>query len=99
MKKYISVLAIFFIFQFGLFGQKEGYPTVMPKPKPNERSNVETVTINKEKFYINCVDFSDSHDGEKSLALAMNKMSDEELLKILKEQLIVGEIVYKKNKD
>ena len=47
MKKYISVLAVFFIFQFGLFGQKEGYPTEMPKPKPIERLNVETVNVNK----------------------------------------------------
>jgi hypothetical protein len=96
MKKYISVLAIFFIFQYGLFGQKEGYPTVMPKPKPFERSNVETVIVNKEKFYINGVDFSDSHDGEKSLALAMNKMSDEELLAFIKEYLLVDNRILEK---
>jgi hypothetical protein len=96
MKKYISVLAVFFIFQFGLFGQKEGYPTEMPKPKPIERLNVETVNVNKEKFYINGVDFSDSHDGEKSLALAMNKMSDEELLAFIKKYLLVDNRILEK---
>jgi hypothetical protein len=87
MKNLVLVLSLFF--SFNSFGQKEGYPTVMPKPKPIERSNVETVTVNKEKFYINGVDFSDSHDGEKSLALAMNKMSDEELLAFIKKYLLV----------
>jgi len=87
MKNLVLVLSL--LFSFNSFGQKEGYPTVMPKPKPIERSNVETVTVNKEKFYINGVDFSDSHDGEKSLALAMNKMSDEELLAFIKKYLLV----------
>lgn len=96
MKKYISVLAVFFIFQFGLFGQKEGYPTVMPKPKPIESSNVETVTVNKEKFSINGIDFSDSHDGEKSLALAMNRMSDEDLLAFIKKYLLVDNRILEK---
>jgi len=87
MKKLVLVLTL--LFSFNSFGQKEGYPTVMPKPKPIERSNIETVSVNKEKFYINGVDFSDSHDGEKSLALAMNKMSDEELLVFIKKYLLV----------
>jgi hypothetical protein len=87
MKNLVLVLSL--LFSFNSFGQKEGYPTVMPKPKPIERSNVETVSVNKEKFYINGVDFSDSHNGEKSLALAMNKMSDEELLAFIKKYLLL----------
>lgn len=87
MKNLVLVLSL--LFSFNSFGQKEGYPTVMPKPKPIEKSNVEKINFNKEKFYINGIDFSDSHDGEKSFALAMNKMSDEELLAFIKKYLLV----------
>jgi len=45
MKKLVLVLTL--LFSFNSFGQKEGYPTVMPKPKPIERSNIETVSVNK----------------------------------------------------
>ena len=87
MKKLVLVLSL--LFSFNSFGQKQGYPTVLPRPKNIEIQNVEKVNTNKEKFYINGVDFSDSHDGEKSLGLAMDKMSDEELLEFIKKYLLL----------
>jgi hypothetical protein len=48
------------------------------------QKNVDTVKVNKEEFIINGVDFTTSRDGEKSLALAMDKLSDEELLEIIR---------------
>ena len=49
----------------------------------------------KDSLTTNSVGGFDSNQGEQSLIRYLDKMSDEQLLKLLKEQLIIGEIVYK----
>ncbi len=84
MKNHFSILSIFLFVQFGLFGQKElnNKNEIIPTQEEFESISQESV--------------SESNQGEQSLIRYLNKLSDEELLEILKKQLIVGEIVYRK---
>jgi len=49
----------------------------------------------KDSLITNNIETNKVYNGEESLIIYLNKMSDEQLLKLLKEQLIIGEIVYK----
>jgi hypothetical protein len=80
----IICVILFVVIQYGVFGQQ------------SPKSNLETDSCNFSNVRVNGVDLSQTNCGEASLILYLNEKSDEELLKILKEQLIVGEIVYKK---
>jgi hypothetical protein len=69
MKKYISVLAVFFIFQFGLFGQKE----------QNNKTGIYSAKKGIELISQDPV-ISKSHKGEQSLIRYLDKLSDEEFI-------------------
>lgn len=78
-------LIFFVVFQYVVFGQQ------------TPKSNLETDSCNFSKIgTMNGLNLSQTNCGEGSLIIYLNKKSNEELLKILKEQLIVGEIVYQK---
>jgi len=55
------------------------------------KSNLETDSCNFSNVRVNGVDFSQTNCAETSLILYLNE--------ILKERLIVGEIIIRKNKD
>lgn len=95
MKKLI--FTSFLAFSVHSFAQM---PTVMPRPEPQNLidSDVATQDSLKQKIIIRGVDFSNSHDGEISLAMAMDKMTDEELLEFIRKYLLIdGKLPPKKD--
>ena len=59
------------------------------------KSNLETDSCNFSNVRSNELDHFQSNCGEGSLIFNLNEKSDEELLEIFKQPLILGEIVYK----
>ncbi len=84
MNKILSVIVIFI--GLSTFAQSTEY-------KSDSLSNTKTT------FIINGIDFSSSRAGEKSLALAMDKLSDYELMELIRKYLTVdGKLPPKKEK-
>ena len=84
MKKLI--FTFFLTFSVHSFAQM---PTVMPRPKSQNLIDCDGATQDslKQKIIIGGVDFTNSHEGEISFAMAMDKMTDEELLEFIRKYL------------